>query len=339
MTEARAPGKLVICGEYAVLAGAPAIAVAMPVQAEARVTTGVAESELRVAGGGSWRFAWQEGVPRWREVPPGGEGRILESVAATLAADGWRPAGAIEVSLDTRAFTHAGRNGIRKLGLGSSAALTVALTAALLAPGGGRAARGEALLDVCLRAHRSFQDGAGSGIDIAAAVYGGVVALAGVGGAVHRLAWPQGLDWLAVWSGESASTRELLGHYRDFERADPVLFRRHIDALRVRAAAVLGAWRQAAAGEILRTLADYDAALRALDASARIGIYTPEHERLAREAAAAGAVYKISGAGGGDFGVAFAAAPGAIESLAARFTAAGLTVIRAAADMPGVTVR
>ena len=71
-------------------AGAPAIAVAMPVQAEARVTTGVAESELRVAGGGSWRFAWQEGVPRWREVPPGGEGRILESVAATLAADGWR---------------------------------------------------------------------------------------------------------------------------------------------------------------------------------------------------------------------------------------------------------
>ena len=39
LIEARAPGKLVIAGEYAVLEGAPGLAVAVDVQAEARITS------------------------------------------------------------------------------------------------------------------------------------------------------------------------------------------------------------------------------------------------------------------------------------------------------------
>jgi phosphomevalonate kinase len=339
MAEAHAPGKLVICGEYAVLHGAPAIAAAIDVRARATVTVTTGRARLQVVGSGEWEFGWQtDGAVRWRRAPPAGEGRVLEAVAATLAArDMALPAA--EISLDTRAFTTRRADGaMDKLGLGSSAAITVALMRALLAAAGQPLADAPALFALCLDAHRRFQGGGGSGVDVAASVHGGVVALTSAPGGPRpdSLAWPAGLHWLAVFSGHGASTPQMLERFAAFRAGDPARFARHLDGLRVIARAALDAWRKSDVPVLLRSLADYDDALRALDDGARIGIYTPAHDALARAAGDAGAVYKVSGAGGGDFGIAVADSAAVIAALRERWSAEGRVILDGGAGVSGV---
>lgn len=340
MIEAHAPGKLVLCGEYAVLDGAPALAVAMPVRARACIASSAAESMLTVTGEGSWGFVWERGLPRWREPPPRGLGRLLEAVAATLMAEGRTLSAPLIIELDTRAFQQRGRDGhMQKLGLGSSAALTVALTAGLLAGLGDAEPSRASVESSARRAHHHFQDGAGSGIDIAAAVHGGVVLLDGAQGVVRALGWPAGLQWLAVWTGESASTPALLARFAAFHRRDAAACARHLAGLAVQAARVAAAWEQDATAELLTGLADYDVALRAFDGAAGIGIVTPVHERLALRARESGVIYKTSGAGGGDFGIAFAASQAPIARFAAACAAEGFLTLPGDVGAGGVVIR
>ena len=101
---ASAPGKIVLAGEYAVLWGAPAISMAVNRRALATVSPNES-GECRL-------------------VTPGFEGgdgfRIVDAVVNNS-----RPA--CDLELDTTAFMDNGK----KTGIGSSAALTVALLAAL----------------------------------------------------------------------------------------------------------------------------------------------------------------------------------------------------------------
>lgn len=342
MIEAHAPGKLLVCGEYAVLHGAPAIAVAVNVRARASVAP-AAECRLVVPGEGAWPFDWNaDGAPGWRETPSAAWGAVLEATAATLATRGLPCGRALEVTLDSRDFRRArAGGGSDKLGLGSSAAVTVALLAALRAEqdGGDRPDR-NFLAALALDAHRRLQAGRGSGMDVAVAVHGGIVTLAdpGAAPAIRVLGWPAGLHAVAAWSGASAATPDLLSHFEAFARADPRRCQRGVQELRRIAVEALAAWERADVPVILRALSDYDDALRALDDGGHVGIYTVTHERLAREAQAAGAAYKISGAGGGDFGIAFADAADIVAALRARWAAKGILTLDIARGVPGVSL-
>jgi phosphomevalonate kinase len=342
MTEARAPGKLILCGEYAVLCGAPAIAVAVDVHARAWLSSSGDACRLSIAGSGSWPFDWDDGgMPRWIGAAPGQQGRILEAVAATLAARGVSLPARTDIGLDTRAFqAEVPGGGAAKLGLGSSAAITVALVAALLDRAQGKAPDRAILFDVALDAHRRFQHGGGSGVDVAAAIHGGVVLLEPAGEAprIRPLVWPARLHWIAAWSGTSASTVDLLARFDAFRAADPARFGRQIEVLADIATATARAWQRQAVPDLLQLLADYDDALRALDEGGAIGIYTPAHDRLALVAQSAGAIYKVSGAGGGDFGLAFADSADVIARLAAEFARLGVLSLTGTGEVPGVAV-
>lgn len=204
-------------------------------------------------------------------------------------------------------------DGGRKLGLGASAAILVASL-------GLRAAeRGEDLGDSSVRArvfaaaraaHAAAQGG-GSGVDVAAAVYGGALLYTIRDGSpgIAEVALPSGASVHVFAARTSARTSDL---------------RARVDALRARDAAGFGhvlaplvAAAEAGARAVER--GDAEALLAAGratgDALAELGraadapIVPPSFADLARAAADEGAAFFGSGAGGGDVGVYLATHP------------------------------
>lgn len=153
---ATAPGKLIVTGEYAVLDGAPALVVAMDRRVVARFAPGVAQ--------GSSPFM----VALAHEIAT----RYGDTAAQR----------ALSIVVDSSSFF----DGDQKLGLGSSAAVTVAATALALA-GSGESRAGvsgadlidkRAILEIACAAHARAQGAMGargSGADVASAVYGGAI--------------------------------------------------------------------------------------------------------------------------------------------------------------------
>jgi phosphomevalonate kinase len=302
-TVARAPGKLFLTGEWAVLDGAPALVAA--VDRDARVTMepggdGVVVESL--AEGRTDRFDATGAAP----LPRGDAGAVLAVLRQRR-----EPPRALRVVVDSRPFLV----GERKLGLGRSAA-TIVAAAAALEPGAPRAD----LLRRARAANALFQDGQGSGADVAAAVYGGVVEVRRAAGdlAVAQRVLPAGLHLVAGWTGTSAHTPPLLARFAASPR--PAVFADLTAAARDAADAV-------ACGDATRLLAAVDRAatlLERLGAALDLPIVTPELARLVRVANAAGAAAKPSGAGGGDCGIAIATSAAQAAAVRAAWREAGI---------------
>jgi len=346
MPEASAPGKLVIVGEYAVLGGAPAIAMAVDVRARASVllTTGP-EGVLTDPVSGQKYFFHMDGLERltWQGEAPGRRGTVLEAVMATLndRLPDFDRLPVFSVSLDTNAFYSRDHEQSVKLGLGSSAAVLVALVGALTSLLGLRLDDNE-MLTFCCAAHRRFQAGQGSGIDVATSLIGGTIGMrplrTGPGPDANRLTWPTGLFMLPIWSGHSASTTELLARFTGFRQRCPEPFRVHLEHMRKLAEMASAAWLDQSVVKVLDAISEYDVALRALDSDASIGIETQVHAQLRRLSERHGAIYKISGAGGGDFGIAFADSRRIIESVRKEVAGEGFFVLDSPLAVDGLTV-
>lgn len=278
MTEvASAPGKIVLAGEYAVLWGAPAICMAVDRRAVAKVSP-LTDSECRVTTPGF------SGADRFR---------IIDAVTR-----GARPSRDIE--LDTSAFM----SGDRKTGIGSSAALTVALLAAL-----------EGKVDVfaeALDAHSRLQQGAGSGIDVAAAVHGGLFEYEMPTRAVKRLAWPNGLAFRVIWTGVPSSTEAQLA------RLARSASRPSRSALLLAAPRIRNAWCSGDADAILADYVGYIGVLRQFSVDHDLGIFDAGHDELTDAAMVEGLVYKPAGAGGGDVGTLFGRSDADLDAFVER---------------------
>jgi phosphomevalonate kinase len=302
--EAHAPGKLVLVGEYAVLDGAPALSAA--VDCRARATVCVAdEFELRIVNDDAcFQFTLDAaGEPVWRENP-GARGAVLSAALATLQARGVWPtdASGFRIELCTREFYGAGADGsVQKIGIGSSAAIAVALLAALQTFLGERPS-----LDACMDAHRRLQHGAGSGVDVATSWYGGVIVMRPNGGdlpEVQQSGWPPGLCMQPVWTGNTASTPAMLAHFAAFKVESPTVWLDLLQRLRQVSEAAVAGWTAQDTAAVINALAHYGELLAELDKAAGIGIWSACHRQLAELAEACEVAYKPSGAGGGDFGL------------------------------------
>jgi phosphomevalonate kinase len=346
MPEASAPGKLVIVGEYAVLEGAPAIAMAVDVRARASVLPATGPDGVLVDPISGEKFFFRviglDGLT-WQGEGPGRRGTILEAVMATikerLPEIDRLPV--FSVSLDTNSFYFRDHERSAKLGLGSSAAALVALVGALTSFMGLRLDNNE-MRTFCCAAHRRFQAGQGSGIDVSTSLLGGAIGMrvsrTQSGPDANRLTWPTGLFFLPIWSGHSASTTELLARFTDFRRRCPEPFHKHLESLRNLAEMASAAWLEQSVVRVLNAISEYDVALRALDSDASIGIETRIHAHLRRLSERHGAIYKISGAGGGDFGIAFADSERIIESVRKEVADEGFFVLDSALSVDGLTI-
>jgi len=326
---ATAPGKAVLSGEYAVLHGAPAAAVAVDRRVRVSLApAGGAENRLATAGYGAGERAFRvtgSGEVEWLEPLPGGvDFSLFETLWKHCHRAGRPP---LAVSIDTRPFFAAEGGG--KLGFGSSAAVAVALSAALQAldadpgPPGSRA----------LPAHREFQGGRGSGIDVATSLAGGLVAFRR--GATETLDWPAGLHYRFLWSGRSANTADRIGR---LGAGDARQTETSIHALCQAAEATMADWRSGDGASVVAVMRRYVTALRRFSAELDLGIFDAGHAELADLAAGDGIVYKPCGAGGGDIGVVLALGAPAIEEFCRQAAPLGFRGLDVALDTHGLTI-
>ena len=319
---ASAPGKLVILGEYAVLANAPALVMAVDRRCRA---------EIRSSGNAVCRLKSSAEAERqviFRNRARSGLALVDRIAEAFPVAGGaaWRGL------LDSSGLYREGR---------SAAALTAWCGAWLAWTGQGIAEAGVAVLRRFIEEHTAYQGGAGSGLDIAASLHGGVIRFqldGETGPRVESVKLPEGVDFAGVFVRSSASTRKHLAQFRARSTESPASASFWMDSLdRLSESGI----ERAAAGDadgFLDAIRDYAGGLQALGEWMGAEIFTPEHMHLMKLAERYGLAYKVSGAGGGDMGLAFSADP---EALARFGKAAGerYDTIDLAIDPQGLDVR
>ena len=342
MILASAPGKLFIAGEYAVLDGGVALVTAVGARAKVRVETmaGRTFNFRHPVSGDTLAFDLdREGSLHWSDANPGHWGDVLAAVVATwFGKDFSGPAlPTLSIGVDTDAFFARAAGMRRKLGFGSSAAATVALSRAIIKQTRSQTDAND-FARFCLAAHSRLQDGRGSGVDVLASLNGGVIAASGGRADCQSMNWPAGLHMLAVWSGVEASTSVLVSRFDSYRQNFGNDFSRHIGDLREVSSRAVAAWQAGDVPLILSTLRDFDAALLQLDSAAGIGIYPQIHGQLRAIAETSGAVYKVSGAGGGDFGLAFSPTPEIAQRARDAFEASGYLVFDGSIAETGVRV-
>jgi phosphomevalonate kinase len=227
-------------------------------------------------------------------------------------------------------------SGTEKLGLGSSAAALVAFAGACRAAAGQPDSPDLASL---IRWHRQFQGGTGSGIDIAAALAGGTVQFALLPDGEARsvsVRLPEGVGFACVFAGGSASTPGLVGQYRRWMASGlartAALRQRLFDV--ANGGCVAAHERDGAA--FVAAIDEYGRCLAQLGHEIGADLVTGSHARIGRLAGKFGLVYKVSGAGGGDVGIACGLDSAALGAFAAQAAADGLQVIPLSSEEQGL---
>jgi phosphomevalonate kinase len=285
-----APGKIFLLGEYAVLEQGAAVLAAVNRLAVAQFIPGL-DSGSRVVA---------EAVQR-------ASAEIGEAAAAL-------PAGSVLVNTDD--FQHGGQ----KIGLGSSAATAVASVGAMFESAGVAVDDNrDRLFATAYAAHRAAQHGAGSGADVAVAAYGGLIKVekgsAGVP-IVEPLTVPTGLHLVVFWTGQAASTVDMIEGMQRFARKDPAAYQQIIENLQEIAGRFVSELRDGNATAAVAAAGRYGRRLAVLGTAASVPIFTDAFNRAADLAKELGGIAKPSGAGGGDIGVAMFATPEAARLFA-----------------------
>lgn len=228
--------------------------------------------------------------------------------------------------------------GGRKLGLGASAAILVASVAARDVERGADISSAEtrALLFARARkAHAEAQSG-GSGVDVAASVYGGALAYRIETGAAP-IVLPPRLHLAVFACGTSARTSDLRAEVARLAASQPKIHASCMDAIGVASASALAA---CSSDDLAAFVTALDATARALDAlgnAAGIGIVPEGFLALADLARAESAAFSVSGAGGGDVAVFAGEAPPSPTFLE-RAKTLGLFLLPLDLDEKGVRV-
>ncbi len=260
-----------LVGEYIVLDGGPAVVAAMNCYAKATMgdaSEGRPSPFIEAAISLTQSVLEQKGIPRMRYLP----------------------------RVDTNAFFE----GLQKLGLGSSAAATVAVIGAMFHAAGlslSSASVCSEIQHVAFKAHQLAQGMVGSGADITAATWGGIQVL-------NSLIQPQTslpLRFRLVATPTSASTPLLIHKYRkagDGTKSACVLLTRAAETF-------LEYWQEQHPPGLLSSIDMAYEGYLALGAALSVPLITEHHKQIHALAKSVGGAAKPSGAGGGDIAIVF----------------------------------
>ncbi len=110
---------------------------------------------------------------------------------------------------------------------------------------------------------------------------------------------------LPIWTKISASTPQILKHLNHFKQTDPATYGDLMDELSLLSDDGIEAFVTSEVPEFLEIVELYYQALLDLGDTAGISIISKIHQKIHRIVSSVGGVYKPSGAGLGDMGIAF----------------------------------
>ena len=303
------PGKIVISGEYAVLDGALAILTTL----NQKVNIKIQESDknhnvyLTSALEGVFPFATDDDANIiWLEADPGTYGLLLQHAFKIL-----KPMikEKLSIIIDSSGFFRTTKDGTAiKLGIGSSAAVSVGITQALFQYQEIVSSPGNLLAQANI-IHQTLQGKQGSGIDVTCCFADqGIIEC--TKDSVNNqtwsvLNWPYGLHLKVLTTGQGASTKRLITNYKRASNLYPKEFKNSLDQFMGITQNLSHAWKSEDVDHIIGLLTAYDVQIKKLDKIGDIGIYTQVHTEVQNIASRYNVFYKPSGAGGGDIGLAF----------------------------------
>jgi len=301
-----APGKLMVSGEYAVLAGAPAVVAAVDRRAFARAR-GPAAAEASA-----------------------------EARAAFIQAERLLGVLGHEPTVDVSSL----RSQNAKLGLGSSAAAAAASAGLAFAEHGRDVSAPATRAEIFQAAWKGHQDISpqGSGADVAAAVHGGYLQFRKHGDTIDLdpVAWPDGLRARVVWTGQEARTSSFLQRVAALAAAQPERHRQIMGALTREAERFVAAVSARDLTSVIASTAAYGRVMGDLGEAAGVPIITDTLRQVAQLAEQAGGAAKPSGAGGGDVAIALFQDPHAEARFAALCREHNFTLLLIELGAPGV---
>ena len=338
MIKTSAPGKLVLLGEYGVLESGQALVMAVNRRVHVAITPHDTD-RLKVSLLPLHEDAIEISIEGDELRIPINDRPNLSLVLSIVHA--LRDQGILSLTslrgkhlmIDSRELYQ----GHVKLGLGSSAAVTVALTAALYALS---SVSDPPTLDTLLKLHREFQ-GSGSGVDIASSLHGGVISFQRDGASNHQvetLRLPQQLNFCPIWAGHSADTGVFLTQLRDFAEHDPSLYKQNINMLKRISAHGIRCIKNGDHTGFVASVQQFAKALHSLGKAAQLDIVSDEHSRLGDLLSSESVAYKSCGAGGGDIGVAVGSGESLCEWVATALTHTPFKIMALTLDNGGLKV-
>ncbi|PIQ24060.1 phosphomevalonate kinase [bacterium (Candidatus Blackallbacteria) CG17_big_fil_post_rev_8_21_14_2_50_48_46] len=351
----RVPGKLFLLGEYAILEpGSQALLLAVDRYLSADFLA-AAEWQLQSNLEPDHIFTYLPESAQWQ----GPEAKKLPFAQAALEI-AVQYLQALELPLLPQKIVLRSelQEGSLKLGLGSSAAVTVAIVAGILVAHGfsleDHATRVK-LFKLGILAHGAVQGG-GSGADLAAAIFGSVTcyrrfdprwlqamqipllrlidtdwALLGL----EKLNWPQDWAFAVGWTGVPAATVDYLAEFTYVKNHAEELFQRFLFSANAATATAREALIHQNREALIQSLSQYRRLIQELEAEFIEPIETPALKALCQAAESLGLGAKSSGAGGGDCGVAVGD-PAAISELENCWKASAIQPLRLSLDFQGV---
>jgi len=267
MSICTAPGKIMLAGEYAVIDGSEAIMLAVDRYAVATLHTSP------------------------QHLSP-----FLEAAYRVLADEFGESSAQAQAAQRVRVDTHAFREGPDKLGLGSSAAATVAAIGLALGTESFDVNRVHLL---ARRAHGDAQEpkGArGSGADIAASSFGGCLRFSTTPRCAP-ITLPADLHLVFPWCGQSASTTSLVSQVRRLRAHRDADYQALCKAISESAQALASA---STASQAIVAIGRGGQAVADLGSAAGAALWLPVHSQMRDIAEQLGGSVKPTGAGGGD---------------------------------------
>ena len=311
------PGKVVISGEYAVLDGAPAIVSTLKQKVNITIQKSDKKHNVYTTSvlQGVFPFTMDDDANvLWLEADPGGFGLLLQHAFKILNP---KLKEKLWIAVDSSEFFRTANDGTAiKLGIGSSAAVSVGITQALSQYQAIRSSP-ENLLSQANSIHQGLQGKQGSGIDVACCFADqGVIECTKDSVKNHTwsiLNWPNGLHLKALTTSQYGSTNRLVANYQRASNLYPKEFKSALDQFLDITQRLSNAWKSEDVDLIIDLLRAYDVHIKKLDKIGDIGIYTQVHADIQNIASRHNVFYKPSGAGGGDIGLAFSSSLDALS--------------------------